>query len=75
MLTSKVTSKGQTTLPREIRGRLEVRAGDHIVYLNTDKGVLIRTMRPFDAAWHSGIAKTLEAEWNSVDDEQDFHDL
>lgn len=75
MLTSKVTSKGQTTLPREIRGRLEVRPGDHIVYLNTDKGVLIRKMRPFDVPWHSGIAKTLEAEWNSAEDDEDFRDL
>jgi len=64
MLTSKVTSKGQTTLP-----------GDHIVYRNTSAGVLIRKARPFDAAWHSGISKTLEEEWNSREDEQDFRDL
>ncbi|MBV8845949.1 MAG: hypothetical protein JO307_24330 [Bryobacterales bacterium] len=75
MLTSKVTSKGQTTLPREIRVRLNVGPGDHIVYRNTSAGVLIRKARPFDAAWHSGISKTLEEEWNSREDEQDFRDL
>jgi antitoxin PrlF len=75
VLTSKVTSKGQTTLPREIRGHLQVHPGDHIVYLSTDRGVLIRKMRPFDAAWHSGVSKTLEAEWNSPEDDEDFRDL
>jgi hypothetical protein len=36
---------------------------------------VIRKVRPFDAAWHAGIAKTLEAEWNSPEDAEDFGDL
>jgi antitoxin PrlF len=75
MLTSKVTSKGQTTLPRDVRQRLEVRPGDHIAYQNTDAGILIRKVRPFDVSWHAGVGKTLEAEWNSPEDEEDFVDL
>ncbi|HEY7336112.1 MAG TPA: AbrB/MazE/SpoVT family DNA-binding domain-containing protein [Bryobacteraceae bacterium] len=75
MLTSKVTGKGQTTLPREIRMRLEVRPGDFIVYRNTESGVFIRKARLFDASWHASVGKTLEAEWNSPEDEEDFGDL
>jgi antitoxin PrlF len=75
MITSKVTSKGQTTLPREIRERLEVHAGDYIAYRNSEFGVVIRKVRPFDATWHAGVAKTLETEWNSPEDDEDFGDL
>ena len=75
MLTSKVTTKGQTTLPREIRLGLELRPGDYVAYQKTKLGVIIRKVRPFDAAFHASVAKTLEAEWNSPEDEQDFGDL
>jgi antitoxin PrlF len=73
--TSKVTQKGQTTLPREIRARLEVKPGDHIAYTTTREGVLIRKIQPFDAAWHSAVEKSLAEEWNSPQDEEDFGDL
>jgi len=75
MLTSKITQKGQTTIPREIRLRLEVRPGDSVAYEATAAGVILRKVRPFDASWHSGVAKTLEAEWNSREDAEDFGDL
>jgi antitoxin PrlF len=75
MLTSKVTQKGQTTLPNQVRVRLAVQPGDHIAYETTEAGVLIRKVLPFDAAWHAGIEKSLEAEWNSPEDAEDFRDL
>ncbi|HXP87889.1 MAG TPA: AbrB/MazE/SpoVT family DNA-binding domain-containing protein [Bryobacteraceae bacterium] len=75
MLTSKITQKGQTTIPREVRVRLEVRPGDSIAYETTAAGVVIRKVRPYDASWHSSVAKTLEAEWNSPEDAEDFGDL
>ena len=31
-MTSKITSKGQTTLPKEVRDKLGVHAGDTLVY-------------------------------------------
>ena len=33
MITSKITSKGQTTLPKEIQKLLNVRPGDQLMYL------------------------------------------
>ena len=42
MITSKVTRRGQTTLPRQIRNALQVEAGQSLVYEVTDAGVLLR---------------------------------
>jgi antitoxin PrlF len=75
VLSSKITQKGQTTIPREVRMRLEIQPGDAIAYETTAAGVLIRKVRPFDASWHLGVTKTLEAEWNSREDAEDFGDL
>jgi len=55
--------------------RLEIQPGDAIAYETTAAGVLIRKVRPFDASWHLGVTKTLEAEWNSREDAEDFGDL
>ena len=42
MITSKVTKRGQTTLPRQIRSALQVESGQSLVYEVTEDGVLIR---------------------------------
>ena len=74
-LHSKVTPKGQITFPPQGRARLELRAGDQLVYAPTASGILIRKVRPFDAAWQAGLEKSVEVEWNSPEDEEDFGDL
>lgn len=51
MLTSKVTVKGQVTIPSEVRAKLDIRAGDVLVY-EFDKdsaAVRVSKLRPFDA--------------------------
>jgi len=75
MLTSKITQKGQTTIPQQVRLRLQVNPGDQIVYEGTASGFMIRKIRPFETSWHVGIEKSLEAEWNSPEDDEDFRDL
>ena len=42
---AKVTSKGQVTVPREIRRRLGVRAGDHLLFEEDGKGVRVTAVR------------------------------
>lgn len=42
MITSKITKRGQTTLPRQIRNALQVEAGQSLVYEVTEDGVIIR---------------------------------
>ena len=42
MITSKITKRGQTTLPRQIRNALQIEAGQSLVYEVTDDGVILR---------------------------------
>lgn len=73
-MTSKVTSKGQITLPKAVRKSLGVEPGDRLVYELKGKTVLVRKAEPFHAAWHEAIANTLE-EWNSPEDDEAFRDM
>ena len=71
---SRLSSKGQVTIPREIRAALHLKAGDLVAYDLKDGKAILRRAEPFDAAYHSALSETLE-EWGSVDDDKAFHDL
>ena len=42
---AKITSKGQITVPREVRRVLGVRAGDRLLFESDGKGVRVRPVR------------------------------
>jgi antitoxin PrlF len=42
MSTSTITSKGQTTIPKDIRDRLHVQPGDRIEFIIQDGAVVMR---------------------------------
>ena len=42
MALSKLTSKGQTTIPKEIRDYLELAPGDRILFIQRDGEVILR---------------------------------
>ena len=42
MITSKITKRGQTTLPRQIRNALQLESRQSLVYELTEDGVIIR---------------------------------
>jgi len=60
---AKVTSKGQITVPRDIRRRLGVRSGDRILFEEAADGILLTAVRrnsPFEkyrGIGTGGIAK------------------
>ena len=64
MIDSKITAKGQTTLPRAVREALALEAGDHVLYIIQDGEVRIRSVRPigrlFGMRKNAGPAVTLE---------------
>jgi len=74
MKTSRLSSKGQVTIPSEIRAALHLEAGDLVAYEMKDGEAILRRAEPFDVAYHSAVSETLE-EWGSVDDDEAFRDL
>ena len=74
MKVSKISIKGQITIPASIRQTMGIEPGDLIAYELQGKTVKLKKIDPFDAAFHSAIAETLE-EWNSPEDDEAFNDL
>jgi antitoxin PrlF len=72
MITSKITSKAQTTIPQPVRAALGLKEGDEVVYeIDGDKVVLTKNRPP-------GFAEDPFAafcEWNSDADTEDYADL
>ena len=71
---SKISAKGQTTIPAKIRNKLELGIGDTVVYEIKDEGVLVRKVVETNDSYLSAISSTLE-EWNSDEDNEAWCDL
>jgi AbrB family looped-hinge helix DNA binding protein len=72
---SKITSKGQVTIPKKVRESLGLEPGDFITYeIADDNSVILRRVEPFDASFHLAVSETLK-EWGSEEDEEAFRDL
>ena len=53
MFESRITVKGQTTLPKAVRDSLAVKAGDKVRYVIVDEGVLIMPVRSTSRLYRS----------------------
>ena len=71
---SKLSTKGQVTIPADLRKAIGIEPGDIVTYELQGKSVKLKRIDPFDAAYHAAMAETLE-EWNSPEDEEAFNDL
>lgn len=40
--TTVVTEKGQATIPKELREKYDLRAGDEVVWMETDEGIVVK---------------------------------
>ena len=74
MKSSRISSKGQVTIPVEVRQALDLKAGDLVVYEMDGDVVKLKKLEPFDAAFHLAVSETLQ-EWSSKEDEEAFGDL
>lgn len=71
---AKVTSKGQITIPIEIRKKLGIKEGDKILLVE-DQGRVIMINSSMEALWEAQTAFEAEAERLGIKDEQDVTDL
>jgi len=74
MHTSRLSSKGQVTIPKEIREAIGLEPGNMIAYEVQNGSVILSRVEAFDAVFHEALAKSLE-EWDSPEDEEAFRDL
>jgi antitoxin PrlF len=63
----KLTSKAQTTLPKEVREVLGVKPGDMLVYRIAKGKVTLARAEPLDGAYLKAVESTL-SEWASPED-------
>jgi AbrB family looped-hinge helix DNA binding protein len=72
---AKVTTKGQTTIPREIRAALQIKPGDLLLWETGDAGVAqVRRVHSLDLAYLRAVEGTLD-EWSSQADDEAYRGL
>lgn len=72
---AKITAKGQTTIPREVRAALGVGPGDLIAWeVGPDGTATVRRVQPLDLEYLRALEGTL-SEWASPADEEAYREL
>lgn len=72
---ARITAKGQTTIPADIRAALQVGPGDLLAWELVDANVVqVRRVQALDLEYLRAIEGTLD-EWNSPADEEAYRDL
>jgi AbrB family looped-hinge helix DNA binding protein len=72
---AKITAKGQTTIPAEVRVALRVTPGDLIAWEVSDDGTAkVRRVQPFDIEYLRAVEGTL-SEWAGQADEDAYRGL
>ena len=71
---SKLTAKGQTTIPREVRDRLALKPGDLIAFDVEGDVAQLRKVEPLDVGYLQAVQTTL-SEWESPEDAEAYDDL
>ena len=71
MITSKLTSKAQTTIPQAVRAALRLREGDELVYVIEEERVILTKARAEPR--HDPFATF--SEWNSAGDRKAYDGL
>lgn len=74
MLVSRLTSKGQTTVPAEVRKALKLKTGDFVMFELKNHEAILSKIEPFDVEYHRSLSKNL-SEWSSGNDDEAYDDL
>lgn len=71
---SRLTSKYQATIPRQVRESLGLGAGDSVAFVIDGDRVWVRRAEPLDREFARALSGTL-AEWLSPADEDAYREL
>ena len=72
---AKITAKGQTTIPQDVRAALHVAPGDLIAWeLGANGTAVVRRVQPLDIEYLHALQGTL-SEWSSQADEEAYGEL
>ena len=72
---SKITAKGQTTVPQEVRAALQSKPGDLLAWeVDTNGRVAVRRVQPVDVEYLKAVESTM-SEWRTAEDEAAYGDL
>ena len=74
MITSRVTSKYQATIPGQIRDILGIGRGDSIAFSIEDGKVTLEKVEPLDTDFLRMLDRSLD-DWNSPEDDDAFGNL
>lgn len=66
---TKLTSKGQTTIPKQVRESLGLSTGDALTFEIREGEVIVRKLPSVDLAWDRAVGTTLSEWHDSLDDE------
>lgn len=72
---AKITAKGQTTIPQDVRAALHVAPGDLIAWeVSADGTATVRRVQPLDIEYLRAVEGTL-SEWSGKADEEAYREL
>ena len=72
---AKITAKGQTTIPQDVRAAMHVTAGDLIAWeVGADGTATVRRVQPLDMEYLRAVEGTL-SEWSGSADEEAYREL
>ena len=72
---AKITAKGQTTIPQNVRAALNVTPGDLIAWeIGADGTATVRRVQPIDIEYLRAVEGTL-SEWAGAADEEAYREL
>jgi AbrB family looped-hinge helix DNA binding protein len=74
MHTSRLSSKGQVTIPPEVQRHLGIEPGDLVHYEVEGDRVILHPGQISDVAFHTALSDTMD-EWSSPEDDEAFRDL
>jgi antitoxin PrlF len=74
MLASTLTSKGQATIPADVRKAMNLKPGDVVIFKIKDHKAVIAKAEIFDYPYHRALSQTL-SEWDSSADDESYNDL